>query len=62
MGEQSYSMPGREVPVLVEADVVVVGRGFSGVCAAVAARGGTPLREVAVLWVQEELRRQGATM
>jgi len=41
MQEKLVAFTGRQVPVLVDADVVVVGGGFSGVCAAVgAARAG----------------------
>ncbi|MFH1007749.1 MAG: FAD-dependent oxidoreductase [Candidatus Latescibacterota bacterium] len=35
--QNHYSMPARSVPVIADVDVVVVGGGFSGVCAAVAA-------------------------
>ena len=35
--ERSWTMPQREAPVLAEADVVVVGGGYAGVCAAAAA-------------------------
>lgn len=37
MEEKRYTLPRREVPILAEVDVVVVGGGFPGVCAAVAA-------------------------
>jgi len=37
MQEKYYTMPKREAPVLEEVDVVVVGGGFPGVCAAVGA-------------------------
>ena len=37
MPESAFAMPGREVPVITDADVLVVGGGFPGVCAAVAA-------------------------
>ena len=37
MTSQPYRMPGVDVPVVLEVDVVVAGGGFAGVCAAVAA-------------------------
>ncbi len=37
MADQCYQMPQRDVRVLLDADVVVVGGGFPGVCAAVSA-------------------------
>ena len=41
MQEKRYTMPEREAPVSLDVDIVVVGGGFPGVCAAVgAARAG----------------------
>ena len=37
MPESVYVTPSREVPVVTDADVLVVGGGFPGVCAAIAA-------------------------
>jgi len=37
MQEKHHTLPGRQVPVLLEVDVAVVGGGFPGVCAALAA-------------------------
>ena len=37
MPESAYATPGRKVPVVADADVLVVGGGFPGVCAAIAA-------------------------
>ena len=37
MSESGYVMSGREVPVVADTDVLIVGGGFPGVCAAIAA-------------------------
>ena len=56
--KQTLTIPPKEIPVLLDRDVLVVGAGVSGWAAAVAAKDGVPVNAVDVARVQDELRNQ----
>ena len=58
---KTLTVPQKAVPILLDCDILVAGRG-AGVAAAVAARHGVPVNEVDVGQMQDALRRQNTLL